>query len=88
MEEERNVTNPELYTLLKPERIITDTYEESYEDYKERRKMVNKVLKQYQKGRIKHVSIGYLEKVLGLKGRTYIKEDNAGKTSKHGEEGA
>lgn len=88
MEEENGGGKLDLYSLLKPERIVTDTYEESYENYRERRKMVAKVLREYEKGRIKHVSTDMMRKALGLKGTTYIKGQNGTENSKQGEEGA
>lgn len=81
--------SPDLYSLLSPERIVTDTYEESYEDYKERRKLVKKVLGKYMKGRSVHVSHNFIAKLAGAKGITYIKgKDATNKDIEHGEESA
>lgn len=46
--------------------------DEDFEDYKERQKM-NRTLLKMKKREVIHESISYIDKIIGRKGKTYIK---------------
>lgn len=76
MEEEKLI-------ILNPERLEGETQEE----YKFRRKVSNELLKMYRKGKLVHLSKTVYDKILGVKGQTYIKDgEHTKESSKNGEE--
>jgi hypothetical protein len=47
---------------------------ETFAEYKQRMKLTNKILKEYAKGRYKHVSKETIDLITGDKGKTYVKD--------------
>lgn len=57
------------YKSLSPERLPN----EDFDAYKQRQKIVNKILKHYRKGKLVHESVQYNEDTGELSFNTYVK---------------